>query len=145
MTNLVEHIKYFRAPLEACLRQEWVLQFIHTVDMIPRRWYTSVELRQGTIEWHELANSFIHTFEFVDDHPSIDATLQVIKTKIFEDIPVAITNFNQCDATIQHWMECYSVRGEPDDDDPLDVNIPKLEGRAQWKDLVFLVTNFLVH
>ena len=70
--------------------------------MIPRSRYTSVELKQGTIEWDELDTSFIHTFEFVDDHPSIDATLQVIKIKIFEDIPVAMTNFNQRDTIIQH-------------------------------------------
>ena len=34
-----------------------------------------------------------------------------------------MTNFNQHIATIQHWMECYNVKGEPGDDDPLDVNI----------------------
>ena len=69
-----------------------------------------------------------YTFEFVDDHPSIDAALQVIKTKIFEDIPVAMTNFNQRNATIQHQMECYNLMGEPDDDDPLDLKILESEG-----------------
>ena len=68
--------------------------------MIPRNWYTSVELRKGTIEWDELATSLIYTLEFVDDHSSIDVALQVIKTKIFEDIPIAIRNFNRCGATI---------------------------------------------
>ena len=36
--------------------------------------------------------------------------------------------FNQHSATIQHMMECYNVIGEPDDDGPLDVNIPNSEG-----------------
>ena len=30
--------------------------------------------------------------------------------------------------TFHHWMECYNVTREPDDDDPLDINIPKSEG-----------------
>ena len=50
---------------------------------------------EGTIEWEELATIFIHAFEFGDDHPSIDVTLQVINIKIFEDIHDAMTNFNQ--------------------------------------------------
>ena len=70
--------------------------------MIPRNWYTSVELRRGTVEWDELATRFKYKFEFVDDHPSIDAALQVIKTKIFEDIPVAMRNANQSNTIIQH-------------------------------------------
>ena len=93
--------------------------------MIPRNWYTlDAELRQGTVKWDELATSFTYKFEFVDDHPSIDAALQVIKMKIFEDIHVEMTNFNQNNVTIQNWMECYNVTGELDDDDPLYVNIP---------------------
>ena len=79
LTNPIEHIEYCRVTWEACLRQEWVHQFIHTLDMIPRSWYTSVELRQGTIEWDELNTRFIHKFEFSNDHLSIDVTLQVIK------------------------------------------------------------------
>ena len=39
-----------------------------------------------------------------------------------------MTNFTQCSATIQHRMECYNVMGEPNDDDLLDINIPKYEG-----------------
>ena len=57
-------------------------------------WYMLVELLLGTIEWEVLDTSFTHTFEFVDDHPSIDAALQVIKTNIFEDIPMSMTNFH---------------------------------------------------
>ena len=38
------------------------------------------------------------------------------------------TNFYQSSATVQHWMECYNVTGEPDDDDPCDINIPKYKG-----------------
>ena len=75
------------------------------LDMIPRSWYTSIEVTRGTIEWDELATRSIHKFEVVDDHVSIDVALQVIKIKIFEDIPVTMTNFHQRSTTIQHWME----------------------------------------
>ena len=61
--------------------------------MIPRNWCTLFEFQQGTLEW-ELATRFTHTFEFIDDHPSIDAALQVMKVKIFEHIPVMMTNLN---------------------------------------------------
>ena len=82
MTDLVKQIEYCHATWEACPRQEWVHQFIHTLDLIPRNSYILVELRHGIVEWDELDASFTHTIEFVDDHPSIDVALQVIKTDI---------------------------------------------------------------
>ena len=33
-------------------------------------------------------SSFVHTFEFVDEHPTVNATLQEIKEKIFVEIPL---------------------------------------------------------
>ena len=97
-------------------------------DMIHRNWYTSIELWRGTFESDELDATFTHTFDFADDHPSIDAAFQVIKTKIFEDIPVWMTNINQRIITIQNLMEYCNVTSEPDDDEPHDVNIPMYEG-----------------
>ena len=101
-----------------------------------------IQLRRGALKWDEIVSSFTHTFGFVDDHPSIDVALQVIKTKIFEDIPMSMTNFNHSSTTIQHQMECYNVTGEPDEDEPLDVNIYESEGTCAVEDLVFLETNF---
>ena len=75
------------------------------------------------IEWEELSSIFTCTFEFVDDHPSINASLQVINTNVFEDIHVSMTSFNQSNAIVQHWMEFYNVIGEPNDDDPYDIKI----------------------
>ena len=100
MTNPVNHIEHCRATWEMSSRHEWANQFIHTLEMIPRKWYTSVELRWGTIEWEELAASFTHTFEFVDGHPSIDVSLQVSKTKIIQDILVSTKFFYQHSATV---------------------------------------------
>ena len=52
--------------------------------MVPRSWYTSEELRRGTIEWESLAVSFTQTFELASKHPTVDVVLPVIKEKIFE-------------------------------------------------------------
>ena len=56
--------------------------FIHTLEITPRTWYTSMKLRQGTQYWERLPNQFAHIFEFADEHPTIDATLQTVKEKI---------------------------------------------------------------
>ena len=51
--------------------------------------------------------------------------------------------FNQNNATIQHCMECYKVIGEPDDDDPLDVNILEYEGTSGVEGLIIFSNQFL--
>ena len=68
------------------------------------------------------------TLNNASEHPTNDVSLQIMKEKIFEEIPVAATNFHQCNTTVHHSMECYNVTGEPDDDDPLDINLPALDG-----------------
>ena len=64
------------------------------MDMIPRNWHTLVEIRRGTLEWEELATRFTQKFEFVDENPSIDASMQMMKTKIFEEILITATKFH---------------------------------------------------
>ena len=56
--------------------------------MTPRIWYASMELRQGTQNWEGLAKQFVHTFEFVDEQPTVDVALQMIKENIFVEIPI---------------------------------------------------------
>ena len=57
-------------------------------------------MRRETIEWEELDVNFTHTFEFFDDHPLIDATLQVIRTKIFGGVPVSMSSFHDSNVTV---------------------------------------------
>ena len=45
-------------------------------------------MREGIVEWEEQATNFSHTFEFFDNNPSIDVAMQVIRTNIFEYIPM---------------------------------------------------------
>ena len=88
----MEHFNHCHIAFAEYPRQEWVHHFIHTLEMTPRTWYTSMELRQGTKEWEGLSKKFAHTFEFADEHPTIDAALQVIKEKILAKIPVNEAN-----------------------------------------------------
>ena len=125
LSDPVKHIKHCHTNWKTYPRWEWVHRFIHTLEMVPRVWYTSEELQRGTYEWESLTVKFTQTFEFTSEHPTVDVALQVIKEKIFEEIPFADTNFYQCSMTTHNWLECYNITGEPDDDDPLEINIPE--------------------
>ena len=41
---------------------------------------------------------------------------------------MSMKNIDQSRMIVHHWMECYNVTGELDDDDPRDINIPNFEG-----------------
>ena len=80
--------------IQACERswldvpeEEWVHQFIHTLDTVPRNWYTETELRKGTTTWSLMINSFLLTFAFESEHPSVAQALDIIKIKIFRTVP----------------------------------------------------------
>ena len=54
------------------------------LEMVRRHWYTLVELQRGTVEWERFDVSFIQSFEFTSEHPTIDVVLQMIKENLFE-------------------------------------------------------------
>ena len=94
------------------------------LEMTPRTWYASMELRQAIQDWEGLTKQFRQTFEFADEKPTVDAAVQTIKEKIFVEIPVEEASAHQCSATIQQRMACYNLAGDPDDD-PTNINLPK--------------------
>ena len=96
--------------------------------MVLSNWYTSVELRQDTVEWEEITTSFTHTFSFANISMMIDSARQVIRTNIFEGISIPMSSFPQRNAIVQNQMECYKIIGELDYYDPCDIHIPKYEG-----------------
>ena len=57
-TDPGKHIEHCPGIWQEYLRQEWFHLFIHNLEVVPRSWYTSEELRQGTIEWEILAVCF---------------------------------------------------------------------------------------
>ena len=91
--------------------------------MIARIWYASMEFQQGTQYWEGITKQLTHTFEFSNEQPTVDAALQTIKEKIFAEILVEEANAHQYSATIQQWMDCYNLSGDPDDD-PTNIKIP---------------------
>ena len=101
LANPVEHINDCCIAFAEYPREEWVHHFIHTLEMKPRTWYASMELRQGTQEWEGITKKFRQTFEFVEEEPTVDVVLQTIKEKIFAEIPVEEANAHQCSVTIQ--------------------------------------------
>ena len=58
----------------------------------------------------------------------VDVTLQVIKAKIFEEIPVPLSNMPQWVVTLEKDLELYHIALDIDDDDLRDVHIPKTKG-----------------
>ena len=91
---------------------EWVHLFVHTLDTIPRNWYTETELRRGSENWSLMINGFKLTFGFESEYPEIYDALEVIRTKVFEDGPLPL--FNQLDwaAQLENALECYKLAAD---------------------------------
>ena len=85
------HIKICEQSWSDIPEDEWVHLFIHTLDQIPRNWYMETELRRGTITWPLMIDSFLLTFTFESEYPSIDQALDIIKTKIFDDCTQSVS------------------------------------------------------
>ena len=45
--------------------------------------------------------------------------------------------------TIHNWMECYNLTREPDDDDPLEINILEFEGMRVVEGAAMSTNQFL--
>ena len=123
-----KHIKHHHTAWKAYPWPEWLHWFIHTLKIIPRIWYTLKELQWGTIEWESLTVKFTQTFEFTSEHPTVDVALQINKENIFEVILTVEAHRHQCPMTTHNCMECYNITREPDDNDPLEINILEWEG-----------------
>ena len=96
-----------------------------------------MELCQETSEWEEFAQKFTYTFQFAYEQPIVDIALKTIKEKIFAEIPLEImysqacaADSHQCCEIVQHWMTCYNLFGDPDDN-LTNINIPESEGSRE--------------
>lgn len=57
----------------------------HTLDVIPRNWYTEIEIRHGTTKWDVLHEGFLLTFSFEDPWAdTVEDALQAVKATIFK-------------------------------------------------------------
>jgi hypothetical protein len=86
------------------------------MDVISKNWYLEMEVRRVIIDWEYLTHNFKVNFNFEDDSPLEDTSLQIIKNKIFisEDstIPTLLCSVPIYSTNVQEVLECYNVAGE---------------------------------
>ena len=85
----------------------------------------------------------------MNEQPTVYIALKTIKEKIFSEIPLEImysqpcvVHSHQCCETIQHWMTCYNLSRDSDDD-PTNINIPKSDGSHEVKGSVISSEQFI--
>ena len=82
--NLHIHLSKWTKAYGEEPQPEWVHLFCHTLDVIPRNWYTETELRRGIGEWDILRKRFLSTFLFEDQWmDTVDDALKLENTAIF--------------------------------------------------------------
>ena len=110
-------------------RDEWVHDFVHTLEEMPRSWYVATELHRTITTWEELSVFFAQTFSFQDANTEVCNALHIIHDVVLKVIPVTYPDDPHVHCSIQSMTRCYNLSGEPEDDDKLqNVNIPKSEG-----------------
>ena len=63
----------------------WVPRFVHTLEPIAKNWYAQVELRQDTVSWDYLIDSFVLTFSTNEVCPALNVAIRLVHTKVFKD------------------------------------------------------------
>ena len=85
-TDPIKHIQLCITSWKEIPQQEWVHEFIHTLETIPKNWYLETKLRHGIMNRADLVDGFVLTFIFENEFLGIDLTLQVVREKIFEGV-----------------------------------------------------------
>ena len=77
-----------------------------------------------------MIDSFLLTFAFESEYPSINQDLDVINIKIFEDCTLSVSAQPDWAVQLDQALECYNFASEPEeeDEDPHNINIPESEG-----------------
>ena len=117
--------------MEACVKawkhkdvDEWVHLFIHTLDTIPKSWYSEAELCRGIETWSLLIEGFQLTFSFESEYPEIDDALEVIRMKLFDDFSLLIFNQLEWATQMENVVECYNFAVDEEEEYPHNMNIP---------------------
>jgi hypothetical protein len=106
-----------------------VHKFINTLDTTPINWYLQAELCLTTSDWYGMTQKFITTFLFESQYPSLDQALQIMRQKVFEEVPNPPLEQEEEEGTahFQCLQGCYNINVD-EDDYPRNVNIAETEG-----------------
>ena len=102
---------------------------MHTLDPIAKNWYAEVEIRQGTVSWDTLFDSFVLTFSSNEDFPALDTAIRLIHTKVLDDQEI-VEYQPDWKAQEANAVECYNLAID-EDDDQRNINILESEGRCE--------------
>ena len=119
---------------------EWVHKFIHTLDVVPMKWYLETKLRHGTTNWAYMVEGFLLTFSFEYDCEYIDAGLQVVRSKFFRTTTVITWTSLDWNMQLEHVLECLNMTAEEFEEYLRNIFIPESEGnmRFLFQILIFL-------
>lgn len=74
-----------------------------------------------------LIEGFQLNFGFESKYLEIDAALEVIRVKVFDDFPLPLFNQPDWAAQLENVVECYNLAVD-EEEDPRNVNILESEG-----------------
>ena len=89
-----------------------VPMFFNTLDIIPMNWHLETMMKHGTMNWTELVEGFLLTFNFENDWSCIDEALKAVKTGIFKTTTVLSCMPLDWTTHFQHALEFYNVIAE---------------------------------
>ena len=81
-----------------------------------------------------MIDSFLLTFTFESEYPSIDQALDIIKINIFDDCTLLESAQTDWAVQLEHALECYNFIEESggEDENPRSINIPDSEGTHEF-------------
>jgi hypothetical protein len=59
-------------------KEQWVHNFINTLDTTPINWYLQPEICLATTYWYGMTQNLIDTFLFESQYPTVDQSLQIV-------------------------------------------------------------------
>jgi hypothetical protein len=132
---LKDHVRSCEEAWSRIPQEQWVHKFINTLDTMPINWYLQAKLHLTTSDWYSMTLNIIDTFLFESQYPTIDRALQVVRHKVFEEVPNIPVEQEEDEwiSPLQKLQGCYNINAD-EDDDPRNVNIAETKGKRdiEW-------------
>jgi hypothetical protein len=125
-----DHVRGCEEAWRKIHQEQWVHNFINTLDTMPINWYIQLELHLTTSYWYGMTQKFVAIFLFESQYPSVDQALQVLRKNVFEEEPNLPIEQEEDEwtASFQKFQGCYNINAD-EDDDPRNVNIVETKGQ----------------